>query len=346
MRRALFACAIAVACCAAPEAAAPPERIVLSEVDTLISAESALVASAVDLDVGPAGNIYLADWRANQIVRLDRWGRTTTLGRGGQGPGEFQRPSVVRVTDDGIVVVDAGNLRIQRLRSDGALVSTTEAPRLVLQSTSHLLADGTMLIGTNGSDSCLATVFSPEGMELRRIGVPIVQPPEISDFYAMNEKIDRGEIPDDLRNQALVAASETGVAWIALVWDGLIQRYGEGGNLEWSLQIAEPEMDAIRARFFQRNAEDSDPNRLISLAYFRDVFPEGERLWVLMDSQESDSALVLVIDADGSILQRIEIPGAGGRGRLAVDRVLDRLLIYTSHNAQLLAVGPARVVAP
>lgn len=75
------------------------------------------------VDVDSSGNIYVADAAANRIVVIDPGGALIrTLGREGQGPGDFQAPSALRVLADGrLAVYDRTNRRLSLYDPEGRL---------------------------------------------------------------------------------------------------------------------------------------------------------------------------------------------------------------------------------
>ena len=171
-----WSCLILVACGVGDAPAAGP--IVISAVDTLIDTESAALASVVDMDVDPAGRLYVADFEANQILRVDpETGDTVRLSQPGEGPGELDGPWAVRAVDGGILVVDRGNGRVQRLAESGEFVSSRPVTPMVMRGFPFLSVDGGVWIGSGGRDSCLAVVFDSTATEVRRVGTPVAVPP-------------------------------------------------------------------------------------------------------------------------------------------------------------------------
>ena len=336
--------------CAGSEAPVAAGPVVISAVDTLIDTGSAALASVVDMDVDPSGRLYLADYQADQILRLDpQSGDTARLSRPGQGPGELDGPWAVRALNDALLVVDRGNGRIQRLATSGELVGSTPVTPMVMRGFPFLGEDGSVVIGTAGRDSCLAVVFDATGAEVRRVGTPVVVPPPIADFAEIKSKIRAGEIPPDLRNDALVAADGRGGTWIALSTEGEVRRYGSDGTLEWTTPITEPEMARTRSEFFSRNVAEENPARFYALRYFRDLAVVGEELWILLDTPPDGSGVVVVVGSDGST-RRIEVAAAGSATTMAVDEARGRMFLYTSDDAQLLEAelprGPEHASGP
>jgi hypothetical protein len=75
-------------------------------IGTLDGDEAFLFGAVGGLDVDPDGHIYVVDLQAQNVRVFSAEGEhLRTIGRGGEGPGEFNRPDVVRVTDDNRIIV-------------------------------------------------------------------------------------------------------------------------------------------------------------------------------------------------------------------------------------------------
>jgi len=77
-----------------------------------------LINLAFDTD----NNIYASDYKSNNMKMFDTSGKfVKTMGREGQGPGEFQGPYYMSISRDRIAVYDLRNRRISILKLDGEL---------------------------------------------------------------------------------------------------------------------------------------------------------------------------------------------------------------------------------
>jgi len=78
-----------------------------------------------DVKCDPQGNIYVCDFQANHILKFDGTGKyLKSIGRQGQGPGEFNMPYRIAVTADRLFVYDVRNSRLSALTLDGTFVKS------------------------------------------------------------------------------------------------------------------------------------------------------------------------------------------------------------------------------
>lgn len=79
-----------------------------------------------DVQVAEDGTIYVYDWGDTCIKVYDNQGKhLRTIGREGQGPGEFARYSTFALSPDGkIYIMDTGNFRLSILDGNGAFLNS------------------------------------------------------------------------------------------------------------------------------------------------------------------------------------------------------------------------------
>jgi len=90
--------------------------------------EEFLFVNIADVAVNSRGDIYVADSRLNEIRKFDKDGEyLLTIGRPGQGPGEFQSVSILSMNSrDDLIVFDGRSGRISFFSDDGNHISTTQ----------------------------------------------------------------------------------------------------------------------------------------------------------------------------------------------------------------------------
>ncbi|NPV83142.1 MAG: 6-bladed beta-propeller [Candidatus Aminicenantes bacterium] len=96
------------------------------------SSEEAMLAMPVAVDADDSGNIYVLDRKAAQIKVFDPQGQfIRSLGRHGQGPGEFQSPVYFQITpQQNIMVTDPALRRVSLLGLDGQFVRNLSAGKM------------------------------------------------------------------------------------------------------------------------------------------------------------------------------------------------------------------------
>jgi hypothetical protein len=87
--------------------------------------EDTFFESAFNIKCDKYGYVYICDYRANNIKILNSSGSfIKTIGKEGQGPGEFNRPYDIAVTDERLIIWDMGNRRLDALTKDGEFIKS------------------------------------------------------------------------------------------------------------------------------------------------------------------------------------------------------------------------------
>jgi len=109
----------------------------------------ALIEGPTDIKYDPQGNIYFCDYKANNIKKFNQGVKfLKTIGRKGQGPGDFNMPFLLAVTADRLFVWDMGNRRLCSLTLDGDFIKSmpiqfSQGMPIKMEA----LPDGNILIG-------------------------------------------------------------------------------------------------------------------------------------------------------------------------------------------------------
>ena len=149
------------------------------------SDDNTLFHEARRLVVDPAGNMYVVDTGNSRIQKFDPQGRfLLTIGKEGQGPGEFEDlPAAFLSTDETLYAL--GGNKLQRFKADGTLLSSLP---LTHRLTDLWLAPDHTLYGvetrnTEEGRRRLLVKLDPEGKELAAMA-------EFSDVQPANHESD------------------------------------------------------------------------------------------------------------------------------------------------------------
>ena len=83
----------------------------------------------MDLAVDDKGSLYVTDYQANNIKKFDAQGKfIKTIGKTGQGPGDFNGPANIEFSKGRLYVREGMNMRVSILNSDGAFIKSTAIP--------------------------------------------------------------------------------------------------------------------------------------------------------------------------------------------------------------------------
>ncbi|MGD2153451.1 MAG: hypothetical protein PVG79_09290 [Gemmatimonadales bacterium] len=313
------------------------DQLVISEVDTLVSLESGLLASPADLAVDNAGNAYVLDWQLPAVVVLPVTGDDpVSFGNEGAGPAEFSRPSVLAAGGDSIRVLDSGNGRVQVLTTDGSYIRSYPMPADYIGG-ADLHPNGRLAVPTQGfRHDALALTFQPDGQPGRTFGTLLVPRHEFWDMTAIRDQIIDGEVPRELRNWTLPIIDADASLWLILNAEAVVQRYDARGNILWSLHLVAPEMTLIKERFFARNRELQAPG-FVPLIYVADAARVDDEIWLLLNLPDEHPSVVLAVGHDGTLRRRLDFPNVYGAADLAVDHRRGRIYLAVPADASLLA---------
>ncbi|MFC2166393.1 NHL repeat-containing protein [Acidobacteriota bacterium] len=186
-----------------------------------------------DIAFDNQGNIYVLDSGNHRIQKFSADGTfLATIGRQGQGPGEFQYPQSLAVDPDGnLYISDMGNRKIHVLKPGGGELHTLELTDLeignIRTTTSGRIVmgggGGMMMIGPGGINEDqdlgkLFTILDKEGKVIQEFGEKL----DFKDFL-MNRS----------GNRYHFAVDKTGNMYVAFDVQNRIEKYSPEGKLLW-----------------------------------------------------------------------------------------------------------------
>jgi hypothetical protein len=87
--------------------------------------EGEFFSGITSIAVDNSGSIYICDVDANNIRKFNAKGEyVKTIGKEGQGPGDFNSPLDIEIVQDRLVVWESGNMRISILSLDGHFIKS------------------------------------------------------------------------------------------------------------------------------------------------------------------------------------------------------------------------------
>lgn len=327
-------------------------------VDTLITTASGVLGYATDLAVASDGMLFVLDGLNGQVHRVGPDGRYAGAFAGaGAGPTELTRPSALAPgRGDTLWVADSGNGRLQAYTAAGEHLAVVRAHGWIAFP-SHVTRDGRLVAGAAGQDTVLAALFDREGARVGAFGrapAPFGSGAvRMSDLAAM---IADGEVPPVFRNTAFPFVTASGDVWLSRAVDGVLERYetdasgratAEVGPATPAVRIdlAEPEMPAIRERWLAEN-RDPESDGVSVLLYVADIYATDADVWVLLNQPVGEAAVLLRFARSGERLGRWTLPQASGASRLAVDPVRERLFLAIGELAQVVELPLPAPPAP
>ena len=333
---AFVAAAVLTGC--ATERSASNETDSLAVVDTLVSTDSELIGGAQDLSIAPGGDLHVADVRFKHLLVVAPDGAVRrTIGKAGEGPGEFVMPMVVQAESDSVRVFDPRTSRMQVFDREGRFGRSIQIEIPGIGSRLDFREDGSLAASTDGAGGSMVIVADAVGNRVTSFGDPIVPPTSFFDFTAIKAEIRDGRLPDAFRNTARIAAATDGSVYLVFHSDPQVRRYDGRGTLLWTATLDEPVLASARERFFQKNREEQNPSAIHSLQYVTDAEVVNGDLWLLLNTQDAADGLLLVLSAeDGAVRRRITLTGLPNTGPFAVDAERGRLYMAPRDDASIL----------
>jgi 6-bladed beta-propeller len=284
-----------------------------------------------DIAIDRTGNVYLLDVQLNQVMVFDREGAfLRTIGREGEGPGEFRRPSSFFITPEGkIAVVQAMPGKIVLLNPDGTPAGEFKTPDA---------GDGGMRMfwaaGSAGNSVVLGTnEFSQHDGAFHYAARFLLLDTSGKSRTILHEKSGKRDMAnmgfDEKESFRLTWASGSdGRVYIAPDFDAYtIHCYGPSGALERVIEReyahrdrSKKEMEENKPRIMFRNDRGTQRPKVTASPTDADVLRMFARddgtLWVIsshggLDKATGTVATVDVFDRNGRFVQQIALKADG-----------------------------------
>jgi hypothetical protein len=170
------------------------------------------------------------------------------------------------------------------------------------------------------------------------LGVPVAPHQAFWDFTAMKRMAVEGEVPAQFRNQVRPVPAGGGDVWLVLTAEGEVHRYDATGSLQVRASIHDATMAATFDAYVRRNREDGRAFAFSGLSYVHDAIVNNNDLWLLLNVEEPAPPTILVLDREGMLVTRMEIPGISEANTFAIDRNRGQLILGLQQAAAIVAV--------
>ncbi len=141
---------------------------------------NALIAEPWSIAVDSRGDVLETDWKVDAIQEWDRTGKfIRTIGRKGQGPGEFEVPIDIAIRNDTLLAYASNEARVSLWHTDGKLIREWRVD-FCCGGDPAFGAQGSIMIRmsvhANGSYRRSAIRWRPDGRIIDTIALPIEPP--------------------------------------------------------------------------------------------------------------------------------------------------------------------------
>jgi hypothetical protein len=272
----------------------------IGDVDT--DDENLAFDTPVDMAVDDAGGIYICDSGNQRIQIFGPDGQfVRTIGRKGQGPGEFTFPGAIDIDGEGhLHVLDNPQKRIQVFTPRGEILKTIPVPRLRIDRM-RLLQSGSL--ATKSFESFSISGGGVPGEKAKPKLVKLLDP-ALAVRLEFGEPFDFGdEMTNSVGNSWEFAVDGNDHVYLCFLFQNRIEKYSPDGQLLWR---ADRELN-FSAKLVERGKREATGTgsryfypKFNQVARGLDADDTG-RIWVVTCDRQIKKEEVVTIMVSGSV---------------------------------------------
>lgn len=290
------------------------DTLLVSNLEPIVTMESGLLASPSELVILENGRFAVYDNRLRRILVFNQQGmKELEFGRSGSGPGEWDHGGGARdlnYKNGYFLTEDHARFMFHIHNRNGEYISSVHFPQYIANYHKILVSEDKLLVSTNGKEEALAILLDldNEGEILKKIGLPESEPLPIRNHEQERVTYANGEIPEDAKNSALVAAN-VDAYYLFMNTLGELRRYSLEGELQWQRSLPQSIKKPIFDFVSQRNEEDVRTNTVFPLEYARDMKVVNDQIYVFMPKLHPEAedvhTRIIVYNDDGELIRQL-----------------------------------------
>jgi DNA-binding beta-propeller fold protein YncE len=312
-------------------------ELAIQQFDTIVSAQTSDVGVVADLAVAPNGDVWIADRANSQLLVMRPDGsRLKAFAKRGSGPGELSRPEALALSDSMILVLDAGNARVQYFTFKGVPAGQFSLNTAVIVPVA-LNQRGDVAAMTLGHDSSLVRILHDNGHAHRRVGTPVAAPPTVMSLSSLKQQALRGEIPLEFQNNVLPILGGDGQSWLVLQARGDVQYFDANGRMMWNQALPDSVVSRAHQTYLAKASAGTDMRQIPVPQIVVAGRIHNGKLWLMLPPGSSGKNTIVVLDSrTGDVLQRIPV-NLMGAGNFALDPSGNRIYIVVPDDGLIVA---------
>ncbi|MFC1553939.1 NHL repeat-containing protein [candidate division KSB1 bacterium] len=289
------------------------KRITLEHVRTIGGLENAdenfQFNKVKDIALDKTGNIYILDAGNHRIQKYDKdWNYLSTIGRMGQGPGEFTYPGSIEVDKDGNIYVGNGSIEgIKVFDSNGKEIRRIELEKFT--GFIRLAESGEIVSSRLNYHSSVGYLVDPRLLPLVHI---YENDGTFINEFCQPKDYDLPGLANAEGNEMIHAVDEDENVYVAFAGQNRIEKFTLTGDklfqsdrtlaYEAGTEII-PGLNALVTTPVSYDADVDEKNRLWILSNAKQPVQEGKTKEYFLEFE--------VLDSDGILLAKIPFPDVG-----------------------------------